>query len=344
MSRSPARTVGAVVLGAGMAAIAGVAAATVAGNRVRRRSDPAIDVLLPEPETVTHHQLTTTDGGSLHVVERGAGRPLVLLHGVTLQWSVWDPQFNTLADRYRVIAWDMRGHGRSTAGSEGITLEAVGDDLAVLLERLDVHDAIVVGHSMGGMALARFCTDHHTLLHHRVRGLMFLATSAAPVALPALVGGGAGLVELAQRFATAGMKAPRLRYGWPDNAATALVIRAAFGRRVSGAAVEQVRKMIAEVDPLTAVEAGTAIAQHDVREDLGHVDVPSLVVVGDADLLTPPSHAEAVVEAVPGAQLRILPGVGHQVMQEAPDELAALVDELVAIGDERGRRIVTPAD
>jgi pimeloyl-ACP methyl ester carboxylesterase len=266
----------------------------------------------------------------------------VLLHGVTLQWSVWDPQFNTLADRYRVIAWDMRGHGRSSAGSDGITLEAIGDDLAVLLQRLDLHDAVIVGHSMGGMALARFCTDHHTLLHHRVRGLMFLATSAAPVALPALVGGGAGLVELAQRFATAGMKSPRLRYGWPDNAATALVIRAAFGRRVSGAAVEQVRHMIAEVDPLTAVEAGRAIADHDVREDLGHVDVPSLVVVGDADLLTPPSHAEAVVEAVPGAQLRLLPGVGHQVMQEAPEELATFIDELVAIGDERGRRVVTP--
>jgi pimeloyl-ACP methyl ester carboxylesterase len=342
-SRTPLRAAGAVVLGAGMAAIAGLAAASVAGNRVRKRSDPTIDALIPDPPGITHHQLATRDGGSLHVAERGSGPPVVLLHGVTLQWSVWSAQFHTLADRHRVLAWDMRGHGRSRAGSEGVTLEAVAHDLATLLQDLEVHDAIVVGHSMGGMALARFCTDHHTLLHHRCRGLMFLATSAAPVALPALVGGGAGLTELAQRVATAGMKAPRLRYGWPDNAATALVIRTAFGRRVSGAAVEQVRRMIAEVDPVTAVEAGRAIAEHDVRHNLGHVAVPSLVVVGDADLLTPPSHAEAVVEAVPGAQLRILPGVGHQVMQEAPEELAALIEELETLAVERGRRLVSPA-
>jgi pimeloyl-ACP methyl ester carboxylesterase len=101
--------------------------------------------------------------------------------------------------------------------------------------------------------------------------------------------------------------------------------------------------MIAEVDPVTAVEAGRAIAEHDVRRDLGHVDVPSLVVVGDADLLTPPSHAEAVVGAVPNAQLRILPGVGHQVMQEAPAELAALIEELEALAVERARPALSPA-
>lgn len=312
-----------------MVALASVAAASLAGNRIRRREDPALDALLPEPAGVRHHQLATRDGGSLHVVEHGAGTPVVLLHGVTLQWSIWDPQFHTMADRHRVIAWDMRGHGRSVAGSEGVTLDAIAHDLATLLDRLEVHDAVIVGHSMGGMALARFCTDHPRLLHRRVRGLMFLATSAAPVALGTVVGGGAGLVELAQRIATAGMRSPRLRYGWPDTALTALAIRAAFGRRVSGAAIEQVRRMIASVDPQTAVEAGRAIAEHDVRDDLGHLDVPTLVVVGDADLLTPPSHAEVIVDAVPGAQLRVLPGVGHQVMQEAPEELAALIEELI---------------
>jgi pimeloyl-ACP methyl ester carboxylesterase len=330
--RSPARAIGAVVLGAGMAALAGVAAANLAGRRVRRSTDPRVDPLLPAPDDVRHHHLATRDGGSLHVVERGRGRPLLLLHGVTLQWWVWGAQFNTLSERYRVIAWDMRGHGESRAGTDGVTLEAVADDLATVIERLDLRDALVVGHSMGGMALAHFCTTHHLMLHRRCTGLMFLATSAAPVALPAIAGGGAGMMNLAQRFATAGMRAPRLRYGWPDTAATALVLRAAFGRHASGTAVEEVRRMISELPPETAVEAGTAIARHDVRDDLGHVDVPSLVVVGDADLLTPVAHAKVVVECVPGAQLRILPGVGHQVMQEDPQALARLIDELAALG------------
>jgi pimeloyl-ACP methyl ester carboxylesterase len=333
VSRSPARTIGALALGAGMAVLAGAAAVTVAGGRVRRASDPELDALLGAPDDVIHHQLPTRDGGSLHVVERGRGRPVVLLHGVTLQWWVWGAQFNTLADRYRVLAWDMRGHGRSTAGRDGVTLEAVADDLATLLEDLDLHDALVVGHSMGGMALGRFCVRHPDLMHERCAGLMFLATSAAPVALPAIVGGGAGLVNLAQRFTTAGMRAPRLRYGWPDTAATALFLRAAFGRRASGRAVDEVRRMIAELPPETAVEAGSAIASHDVREDLHHVEVPSLVVVGDADLLTPPAHARGVAAAVPGSQLRVLAGVGHQVMQEDPEALASLIDELAELAD-----------
>ena len=333
--RSPARTIGAVALGAGMAALAGLAAVGIAGRRVRRTTDPEVDSLLPAPSDVTHHHLRTHDGGTLHVVERGAGRPLVLLHGVTLQWWVWGAQFNTLADRYRVIAWDMRGHGESVAGTDGVTLQAVADDLATMMGDLDLHDTIVVGHSMGGMALASFCTGHHRMLHSRCSGLMFLATSVAPVALPTIVGGGAGLVNLAQRFATAGMRSPRLRYGWPDTPATALVLRGAFGTHASGAAIEEVRRMISEVSPETAVQAGTAIAEHDVRDDLGHVDVPALVVVGDADLLTPPTHARTVVDCVPGAQLRVLQGVGHQVMQEDPEALARLIDELALLWERR---------
>jgi pimeloyl-ACP methyl ester carboxylesterase len=212
-----------------------------------------------------------------------------------------------------------------------VTLEAVADDLALVFERLNLRDALVVGHSMGGMALASFCTTHHLMLHRRCAGLMFLATSAAPVALPAVAGGGAGMVNLAQRLATAGLRAPRLRYGWPDTAATALVLRTAFGRHASGTAVEEVRRMVSELPPETAVQAGRAIARHDVRDDLGHVDLPSLVVVGDADLLTPIAHARVVVDCVPGAQLRVLPGIGHQVMQEDPQALARLVDELAEL-------------
>ncbi len=329
MGRStPARAAGAVALGAGIAALGAAAVASSRGRRIRARRRPELDRLALPPDTVRHHHLTTADGGSLHVVEHGTGRPVVLLHGVTLQWWVWSALFHTLGDRYRVVAWDMRGHGGSTAGTEGVTLPAVADDLALLLERLDLHEAVVVGHSMGGMALAEFCRLHHRMFGNRCSALMFLATSAAPVALPALVGGGAGLVNVVQRVATAGMRSPRLRYGWPDTPATALVVRAAFGRAPSGEAVEAVRRMLSEVEPRTAAEAGRAIAEHDVRDDLGHVDLPSMVVVGDADLLTPIAHARGVAECVPGSDLRVLPGVGHQVMQEAPAELTALIDEL----------------
>lgn len=295
------------------------------GRRVRDGADPDLDPLLEPHPGVRHHHLTTDDGATIHVAEAGEGPAVVLLHGVTLQWSIWNPLFHLLAPNHRVLAWDMRGHGASSHGSRELTLGAVADDLALVLGRLDVHDAVVVGHSMGGMALARFCTDHHRMLEHRCRALIFLATSAAPVALSTISGGGAGLIELVNRAASAGMAAQQWRYSWPDNTASALLVRAAFGRQASGAAVEQVRRMLAEVDPRTTTEASRAIAHHDVRSDLGHVDLPTLVIVGSADLLTPPAHSREILAAVPGAELHVLDGVGHQVMQEAPTRLAALV-------------------
>lgn len=316
------------LIGAAVTAGAGVALGTAVrslGHRVRTEHDGRVDDLLRRVDDVRHHHLTTDDGGTIHVVEAGSGPAVVLLHGVTLQWWVWRPMFHLLRDDHRVLAWDMRGHGDSRSGSRGVTLGAVADDLSTVLARLDVHDAVVVGHSMGGMALARFCTDHHRMLEHRCRALIFLATSAAPVALSTISGGGAGLIELINRAASAGMAAQQWRYSWPDNTASALLVRAAFGRQASGAAVEQVRRMLAEVDPRTTTEASRAIAHHDVRSDLGHVDLPTLVIVGSADLLTPPAHSREILAAVPGAELHVLDGVGHQVMQEAPTRLAALV-------------------
>jgi pimeloyl-ACP methyl ester carboxylesterase len=319
------------LIGAAVTAGAGVALGTAVrslGHRVRTEHDGRVDDLLRRVDDVRHHHLTTDDGGTIHVVEAGSGPAVVLLHGVTLQWWVWRPMFHLLRDDHRVLAWDMRGHGDSRSGSRGVTLGAVADDLSTVLARLDVHDAVVVGHSMGGMALARFCTDHHRMLHNRCRGLVFLATSAAPVALGAVAGGAAGLVELVQRLATAGMESPRWRYAWPDSNVSALIVRLAFGRRASGAAVDQVRTMLSDVDPRTTAEAGRAIAEHDVRDDLSHVDLPSIVVVGTADLLTPPAHARGVAAAIPGAELRVLDSVGHQVMQEDPTSLAGIIREL----------------
>ncbi len=280
---------------------------------------------------MVHHDISTSDGASLHVVERGQGRPLLLLHGVTLQWWVWGAQFNTLSDRYRVIAWDMRGHGRSTVGSDGITLEAVADDIAAVLTELDLTDALVVGHSMGGMALGRFCNRHEDLMVERCGGLMFLDTSAAPLALPAALETSARATELVRRIAYAGTARPRLGYSWPDSDLALLLVRTAFGRDPSAEAVEDVRKMLSEMDDHNLVAAGRAIVDHDVRKDLAHVKVPAMVVVGSSDLLTPVSQAKVLAAAIPAAALRILPGIGHQTMQEAPERFAELIDELASL-------------
>lgn len=319
-----------------MTALVSGAAIRAAGRRVRRATDPEIDPILDIATTVAHHQVSTPDGASIHVVERhqrpseSDAQPLLLLHGVALQWWVWSAQFNTVSDRYRVFAWDMRGHGSSTVGSDGMTMEAIADDLTAVLEYFDLHDTIIIGHSMGGMALGAFCAEHRKVQEDRVSRLMFLATSAATMALPALAGGAVGLVNLITG-STAEILAPRLRPSWRDTDLSALLVRSVFGRHPSGKAIDEVRRMLAEVDPVVARDSGRAIATHDVRDDLASVEVPTLVVVGDSDRLTPPAHARLVADAIPGAQLRILAGIGHQVMQEDPESLARLIDELAAL-------------
>jgi len=331
MARSAVKIAGALALGTGLVAVGTIAGVGLAGRRIRSTHHPDTDQLLPAPRDVVHHDISTSDGASLHVVERGQGRPLLLLHGVTLQWWVWGAQFNTLSDRYRVIAWDMRGHGRSTVGSDGITLEAVADDIAAVLTELDLTDALVVGHSMGGMALGRFCNRHEDLMVERCGGLMFLDTSAAPLALPAALETSARATELVRRIAYAGTARPRLGYSWPDSDLALLLVRTAFGRDPSAEAVEDVRKMLSEMDDHNLVAAGRAIVDHDVRKDLAHVKVPAMVVVGSSDLLTPVSQAKVLAAAIPAAALRILPGIGHQTMQEAPERFAELIDELASL-------------
>jgi pimeloyl-ACP methyl ester carboxylesterase len=317
--------------GLALVGVAGALATRSVGQRVRRSSEPAIDDELAAPTDVTHHDLATHDGGSLHVVEAPGGeRPVVLLHGVTLQWWVWSAVIRLLRGRHRVLAWDMRGHGRSRAGSDGVTLEAAATDLVTALEQLDVRDAIVVGHSMGGMVLGRFSVQHRDVLAERVAGRVFLATSAASLSIKGFSGGLVALAGLLASTSRAGLRNPRVLYPWKDTDLSLALLRPVFGRRVTARMAEDVRQMLSEVPAGTLAEAGASIAGHDVTGELGEVDGPTLVVVGEHDRLTPPSHAKALVRLVAGARLLELRGVGHQVMQEAPEQLVEAIDEFGA--------------
>ncbi|HEX4863861.1 MAG TPA: alpha/beta fold hydrolase, partial [Acidimicrobiales bacterium] len=163
------------------AAVAGLGLATAGGRlllhqsakSIRSRTDEELDPLYELPQDVEHHDIVSTDGGTIHLIERGDGRPLLLIHGITLQAGVWAPQFHLLADRYRVIAMDVRGHGRSVAGSDGFGRKIAARDVATVVEHFDLRDTIIVGHSMGGMILMEFAGDFPELLAERVAGLVF---------------------------------------------------------------------------------------------------------------------------------------------------------------------------
>lgn len=163
--------------------VAGLSAAGYAVERrvVRRWRAGPDDVAaadLAVPEDAVRHDVTVSDGGRLHVVERGRGRPLVLVHGVTLQSAVWALQLQELADRYRVLVVDQRGHGRSMAGTGGYLFDRLAEDLIEVLGALGVRDGLLVGHSMGGMVAQTAALDHPARLSRHVTGLLLVATAA----------------------------------------------------------------------------------------------------------------------------------------------------------------------
>lgn len=315
-----------------MSALAAVTGVRVAGSRIRERERPDIDPLLDSPAGVTHHRVPTVDGGEIHVAEAGSGRPLVLLHGVTLQWWTWNPIFNLLSDQSRVIAWDMRGHGRSTTGTDGITMEVIARDLVEVLDHLELHDAIVMGHSMGGMALGRYAVDHPKNCAERTAGLVFLATAATeltPRLITPYAGASAGvLAGLADR------RDLPVEWLWRPGNLSASLVRIAFGKDPSGAAIEAVRQMIVQVPATTSIEAGRAILAHELSDSLSAYGGPAMVIVGLQDHLTPPALARRLAELMPQAELVEVPDIGHQFMQEAPQRLAEELERF-AVATER---------
>jgi pimeloyl-ACP methyl ester carboxylesterase len=276
-----------------------------------------------EPDGLRHHVVAGSDGARLHVVEGGpADAPtIVLLHGVTLSWEIWHLTIRALMNDHRVIAPDWRGHGSSTVGSGGYGLHLLAGDLRDVLVALDVRGAVVVGHSMGGMALMHFCRDHRDVLADRVAGLVFLSTAASsvidgpgPAAVDALVGRIAG----SDRAVSRAMRVPRGDLAWA-------VVRYGFGTRPPAEAIALHRRITFGTEPSAAGRSIAALVDHDATGWLGTVRLPTAVVVGSKDRLTPPAKARGIAALVPGADLTVMDGAGHLIMFERPAELEAIL-------------------
>lgn len=289
----------------------------------RRRRLPGHH-LFDLPDGVVEGDVSTPDGGTIHYAEKGEGRPLVLLHGVTLRHDVWAPQFHQLADRYRVIAVDLRGHGRSEVGALGLGLPRLATDLATLLEALDLRDAVVVGHSMGGMTVMRFCGDHPDVLGERVAAIALVATAAHQAVPPYLEG-------VLRRVLTSGKGQVERGAALPTRRVVSRpTVRLVFGDRPHPRAVDIVHQMTTSMHDAHLIDSLLGIVEHDARDALRATRTPSLVVVGTRDVLTPVPASRAMARLMPGSELVVLPRAGHQLMQERPDELAELIDALVA--------------
>ncbi|HTZ09697.1 MAG TPA: alpha/beta hydrolase, partial [Acidimicrobiales bacterium] len=299
----------------------------VAGTRVAPDAFAAEGLDLPQG--VVHHEVEVDDGGRIHVMEAGRGPTVVLLHGFMLSGALWVHQLRDLATSHRVLALDLRGHGRSVPGSAGFsddgdpadagTLRAearlarrqqgspavrrMARDVLVVLRALEVTDAVVVGHSMGGMVTLQLLHDA-TLEERgrRVGGAVLVSTTGGPFSRLPGYGRAARLagpisaraMDVADRWAVRTVASDDVRW-W--------LTRTGFGADASPVQVRFAESLHLATAPSTVAALLPALAVFDLSRWLGGMELPVLVVVGTHDRLTPPRHARRTAGALPRAEL-----------------------------------------
>ncbi len=318
-----------------VAAVGGAAGVVAAQHRMVRRAlraahegRPGAELELPHD--VVHHDIVTDDGATIRVVERGHGPTLLLLHGVGLSTGIWVHQFNDMADRHRVVAVDLRGHGCSTTGARPLGLEVMADDVVAVVEALDLRGCLLVGHSMGGMvALVLMQNLLEEDRRSRFEGLAVVSSAAGPfVTLPGLKSLTTLGVPLWSRLALSAEEAGA--WAAPGRDLRWWAARLAFGADPVPAQVRLVERMLEATPAGTLGRLLPLLIGVDLSARLLDVEVPALVVVGDHDRLTPPRYARRLAHALPRGQLVELPRCGHMPMLERRREFSRLLDEFCA--------------
>ncbi|WP_238017253.1 alpha/beta hydrolase [Dactylosporangium sp. AC04546] len=256
--------------------------------------------------------VTTTDGASIFYKDWGAGRPVVLSHGWPLNSDSWEAQALFLAaNGYRVIAHDRRGHGRSTQTWHGNEMDTYADDLATLLDALDLREATLVGFSTGGGEVARYIGRHGTgrvaqaALISAVPPFM-LRTDDNPGGVPVQVFDAIRAGSLADRSQT-----------YKDLAAGPF-----FGGAASQGVQDAFWLQSMASGHRNAYECIAAFSATDFRPDLERIDVPTLVIHGDADQVVPFEVGGMASSAlIKDSRLIVYPGAPHGITDTHKQQL-----------------------
>jgi non-heme chloroperoxidase len=265
---------------------------------------------------------TTQDGTEIHYKDWGTGEPVVFSHGWPLSSDAFEDQMFFLASHgYRVIAHDRRGHGRSSRPWRGNDMDTYADDLAELTAKLNLRGAIHVGHSTGGGEVARYIARHGTsrvakaVLIGAVPPLM-LQTAANPGGLPIRV-----FDDI-----RANVLADRSKF-WKD------LSMPFYGYNKPGAVVsEGVRESFWLQGMMAGLPASyfciKAFSETDQTEDLKKIDVPTLILHGDADQIVPIANSALLsAKLVREAELKVIPGAPHGMCTTHKD----LIDEALLV-------------
>jgi pimeloyl-ACP methyl ester carboxylesterase len=310
---------------AGGTAAAGAAAGTVvAGRRWAAADDPdAVERLtVPDGKTL---RIPTADSGEISAtVMEGSdegGRTFVLVHGWTNDRRIWAPVARMLAERgNRVVLYDQRGHGSSRPGEAGLTIDAIGADMAAVLDHLDARDAVVAGHSMGGMAAQSFAIQFPEVVAERVAAVALVSTACSDLAVPGPAG------KLAPRV----LGSTRLNRFMSHNRLGPVLVRNTMGRKATLSNLRAMQDTFVATDPAARAGFYKAIAAMDLSEGLTGLDTPVLVLSGTRDQLVAHSNSRRLADLIKGARFEAIADAGHMLPLEAPRRVADLLGDLAS--------------
>jgi 3-oxoadipate enol-lactonase len=249
--------------------------------------------------------------------------PIVLIHGFPLNRTMWNEQVAALRDRHRVITLDLRGHGESTLDEPVSSMEMMAEDVAALLDKLQVERPTIAALSMGGYVALAF----HELYPQRMAGLVLADTRAYADTPAAQV----TREETAKRVLEDGMEV------LVDSMMPKLLSASALATRSE--VVERVHEMIRANSPEGAAAALRGMA---VRKDrtklLSSISVPTLIVVGSDDTITPPKDAFEMAAEIPSSRVQVIDGAGHLSNLEQPAEfnqaLTGFLDKRLSVASD----------
>jgi len=257
--------------------------------------------------------ITTNDGTQIFYKDWGTGHPVVFSHGWPLNADAWDDQAMLVADNgYRAIAHDRRGHGRSSQPWTGHDLNTYADDLAQLIEQLDLREVVLVGHSTGGGEVTRYLGRHGT---DRVAKVVLLG-AITPLMLKTPANPNGTPIEAFDAI-RAGVTGDRSQF-YKDLSVPFYGANRP-GAQVSHGVREGFWLWSMQVGLKGAYDCIKAFSETDLTQDLQRIDVPTLIVHGDDDQIVPiDASARRAVELVKDVTLKEYPGASHGLAQVAP--------------------------